>query len=130
MIGLIFDGLKTVFGWVRDKSKAKHERSMAALELEKRLLLSKQEANSNWELHQLQDKDKLLRWCAFFLFASPLIAAFISPDLGRRVHHAWAMLPHWQANVLSGICLAVFGMRKIPQVLSATVGSIVQAIRK
>lgn len=130
MISLLVDGVKTVFGWLGEKSKAKHERTMAALELEKRLLLSQQEANSKWEIAQLNDKDKLLRWAAFILFASPLLAALISPEWGHRVQEAWHMLKDWQANVLSGMCLAVFGMRSIPNVLGAAVGSIKEGLKK
>lgn len=130
MISLILDGIKTIFGWVGDKQKAKHERDMAALELEKRLLLSQHEANSNWEIEQLKDKDKVLRWAAFLLFASPLLATIVSPELGQKVQLGWHALHPWQANVLSGMCLAVFGMRKIPQIVGATVGNVVQALKK
>jgi len=130
MISLIVDGVKTVFGWLGEKSKAKHERSMAALELEKRLLLSQQESNSKWEIAQLNDKDKLLRWAAFILFASPLLASLISPEWGHKVQEAWHMLKDWQSNVLSGMCLAVFGMRSIPNVIGSAIGSIKEALKK
>jgi hypothetical protein len=130
MIGLIVDSVKTVFGWLTEKSKAKHERTMAQLELEKRLLLETTKANSDWEIAQLNDKDKILRWASFLLFASPLLASFINPSWGERVQHAWHMLPDWQSNVLSGICLAVFGMRKVPQILGATINAIVKPIRE
>ena len=129
MLSLIFDGIKTVIGWTREKAKAKHDRTMAALELDKRLLLSKQEANSQWEISQIKDKDKVLRWAAFVLFASPLLASLINPDFGNRVQQAWHSLPDWQANVLSGICLAVFGMKKIPQIMGSITGSITQALK-
>lgn len=130
MISLIVDGVKTVFGWIAQKSKAKHEKEMAALELEKRLLLSQHEANSQWEIAQLKDKDKLLRWGAFLLFASPLLASLISPEWGHRVQSAWHVLEPWQSNVLSGMCLGVFGMRKIPELLGRTVGNIKQGLKQ
>jgi len=130
MISLILDGVKTVVGWFTEKAKAKHEREMASIELEKRLLLSKQEANSKWEIAQLNDKDKILRWAAFVLFASPLLAALINPAWGHKVQSAWHMLKPWQANVLSGMCLAVFGMRKVPEVLGMTVGAIKEGLSK
>lgn len=128
ILQLLFNGVKTLVNWQREKSVAKHERDMAQLQLERRLLLSKQEANSQWEIAQLNDKDKLLRWAAFLLFASPLVTSFISPELGARVQHAWHTLPIWQANVLSGMCLGVFGRRQIPEILGATVGSVKEAL--
>lgn len=130
MIGLIYDGLKTIFGWYTEKKKAKHERDMAEIDLEKRLLLSQQEANSKWERAQLNDKDKTLRWASFLLFASPLLASLINPQYGKYVQNAWHSLPQWQANVLSGMCLAVFGIRKIPELVGSTVGAVVSAVRK
>lgn len=130
MIGLIVEGIRTVFGWAKEKSKAKHEKEMAQLELEKRLLLSQNEANSKWEMAQLNDKDKILRWAAFILFASPLLAALVSPEWGHKVQEAWHMLQPWQSNVLSGMCLAVFGMRKIPDLLGACSGAIRQGLTK
>ena len=130
MLSLILDGVKTVFGWIGAKSKAKHERTMAALELEKRLLLSTQEANSKWEIAQLNNKDKMLRWAAFILFASPLLAGLINPDWGQRVQEMWHLLKDWQANVISGMCLDVFGMRSIPNILGASIGAIREGFKK
>ena len=130
MLSLIVDSVKTVFGWIAEKSKAKHEKEMAVIELEKRLLLSKQQANSQWEIAQLKDKDKWLRRGAFLLFASPLIASLISPEWGVKIQAAWHTLPLWQSNVLSGICLGVFGMRKIPELIGTTLGHIKQGLKK
>lgn len=130
MISIIFDGVKTIVGWLAEKSKARHERDMAQLQLEKRLLLSEQEANSKWEIAQLNDKDKILRYCAFVLFASPLIASLISPNWGHKVQLAWQMMKPWQANVLCGMCCAVFGMRKVPNIIGSIVGSIKEGLKK
>jgi len=77
VISLLVEGIKTVFGWAKEKSIAKHQRNMAQIQNETELLLSKQKANSEWEMAQLNDKDKVLRWAAFLLFASPLLAHLI-----------------------------------------------------
>lgn len=124
LVKLAVSGVKTLVNWGKEKTVAKHKREMAQIELETRLLLSQTEANSKWEMAQLNDKDKILRWAAFILFASPLLAHFISPELGKRIQDAWHMLPDWQSNVLSGMCLAVFGMKKIPELLGSAVGAI------
>lgn len=129
MIGLILEAGKTFFKWMKEKSVAKHERNMAALELEKRLLLSKQEANSQWEIAQLKDKSKFLRWAAFLLFASPLLISFISPSYGREIQQFWHTMPAWQADGLKGFCLAVFGMRQVPMALQGIVGAVKQGLK-
>lgn len=130
MFPLIIGAIKTVFGFIGDKTKAKHERDMAQLTLETRLLLSEQQANSKWEIAQLNDKDKLLRWAAFLLFASPLIAYWISPELGQRVQLGWHSLQSWQSDGLSGMCLAVFGIRKIPELIGSTIGAVKDGLKK
>jgi len=128
MLSLIVDAVKTVFGWMGDKSKAKYARDMAALELEKRLLLSKHEANSQWEIAQLKDKDKSLRWTAFLLFASPLIVGIINPAWGHRIEGVWSSLSALQHDVLTAMCLAVFGMRSSITAIGGIVGSVKQAL--
>lgn len=130
IFGLIFDAVKTGFGWHREKKKAEHEREMAKISNETRLLLSTNEANSKWSMAQLNDKDKILRVAAFALFSSSFWSHLISPEFGRLVQGAWASMPHWQANVLSGMSLSVFGLKKIPQLVGATVGAITQALKR
>lgn len=130
MIGLVLEGVKTVFGWMKEKSKAKHEKNMAVLELEKRLLLSRQQANSQWELAQLKNKDKIMRWCAFLLFASPLIAYWISPSFGKEVQAGWSFIEPWQAEVLKSMCLAVFGYRACGKLVGSITGNIAQSLKK
>lgn len=129
MISMILDGVKTLVGWFKESAKAKHEKNMAVIDLEKRLLLSKQEANSQWELHQLKDKDKLIRFLAFMLFASPLIANLISPEWGTWVQRGWHSLTPLQAEMLRGICGAVFGYKPVANMVGAITGSITDAIR-
>lgn len=130
MISLILDGIKTIFGWVKEKSKAKHERNMAQIQNEARLLSERESNNSKWAMAQLNDKDKLIRISAFILFSSSFWSHLISPEFGKVVHQAWASMPHWQANVLSGMSLSVFGLKKIPQLIGSTIGAIKEGLAK
>ena len=130
MLSLIFEGVKMVFGWAKDKSKAKHERNMAQIQNETRLLLQKETNNAKWAMAQLNDKDKIIRMAAFILFSSSFWSHLISPEFGALVQGAWQSMPHWQANVLSGMSLSVFGLKKIPQLLGATVGAIKAGLSK
>jgi len=130
MISLIFEGIKTIFGWVKEKSQAKHERNMAQIRNEARLLEEKETNNSKWAMAQLNDKDKLLRISAFILFSSSFWSHLVSPSFGKLVQESWSSMPHWQAEVLAGMSLSVFGLKKIPQIIGATVGIIKEAIQK
>ena len=126
MFSLILEGVKTVFGWAKDKAKAKHDRNMAQINNEARLLQSRETNNAKWEMAQLNDKDKFIRICAFLLFASPVLAYWISPELGARVQEGWNQLTPMQADVLRGICLAVFGIKKFSEGLGSTVAALRQ----
>lgn len=130
IVGLIFEAIKTGFGWFKEKKKAKHAREMAQIENETRLLLSTNEANSKWDMAQLNDKDKIIRIAAFALFSSSFWSHLISPEFGQLVQGAWSSMPHWQANVLSGMSLSVFGLKKIPQLVGTTVGAIRQGLSR
>ncbi len=127
---LIFSGISTVFGFFKERAHAKQDLKLAEIEARKQMVLSREQANSEWELAQLADKDKVMRWSAFLLFASPLLASFISPQAGAWVQHAWHSLEPWQADGLSAMCLAVFGYRSIPRVIGNTVNSVAAALRK
>lgn len=124
MISEIVKMASWVFNVFKEKRNAAKDLKLAEVEAKKKIMLSDTQANTAWELAQLSDKDKYLRWAAFLLFSSPLIACLISPEWGVRVKEAWGQLPEWQANVLSGMCLAVFGLKKIPHLVGATVRAV------
>lgn len=125
----LLEGAKELFGFLKQKSVLKRKIEIATLENKSRLALAKESHNSAWETAQLGDKDKLLRIAAFILFSSTLWSNFISPELGQRVANAWHLVPLWQANVLSGMCLAVFGMKQLPNFVGAVVGNIAQSLK-
>lgn len=128
ILDTIFSGITTAFGYFKEKTKAKHELEMASIKAKTEVVLSRERANSEWELAQLRDKDKFLRWAAFMLFASPLLAALINPEWGKYVQSAWHSLQDWQANALSGICLSVFGLKSIPRLIGSSVGAVKDAL--
>ena len=126
MLSLIVEGVKTVFGWAKEKAKAKHEKTMARINNETRLLSDHLQANSKWEMAQLNDKDKLIRIGAFLLFASPILGYWISPAIGARVQEGWNQLTPMQAEVLKIICCAVFGIKKATELAGGLVGALRQ----
>lgn len=102
MIGEIFGFGKTLLSWFKDRSKAKQELKMAEIKAKTQIVLSENTANSEWELAQLTDKDKLIRWAAFLLFASPLISYWISPRLGDIVMMGWHKWSHGNLTFYQG----------------------------
>lgn len=127
MIGFIFQLAKTFLSRATETREEKHKLRMQKLKGE--LIASEYAANHTGSLRPvtappLPDRDGLLRWAAFLLFASPLIAGLVSPVFGERVLRAWHLLEPWQEKILSGMCLATFGVRAIPNMIGAIVDSI------
>ena len=130
IISIVTQFATTLIGWLKDKSQAKHDLDMATIQAKTQVVLSRTQANTEWELAQLNDKDKGLRWASFVLFASPLIASWISPTFGKYVQAGWAALQPWQANVLAGMSLAVFGLKTIPRLVGSTVAAVVDSLNR
>ena len=61
-----------------EKAAAKHKLEISVLENKARLALAEHEANSEWEMAQLQDKDKILRWFSYTMFTAPIVITVIT----------------------------------------------------
>ena len=130
MFSSIIELIKLGLGFVKERSQAKHDRNMAAITEQKRQIEDRDNKTHAWDMAQLNDKDKALRIMAFILFISPGIGYIISPAVGDCIERFWTMIPQWQADVLSGMCLAVFGRQHIPNMLGAVISTISKAARK
>jgi len=130
MIKIIFSIIKTVLSFVVEKYEGKHKRNMAAIQAQTDILLDPNVRTWSWDMAQLNDKNKVIRMLAFLMFASPWFGYVISPDLGAIIERGWTSLPDWQANALSGFCLAVFGMQHIHNFIGGTFSAISKGIRK
>jgi hypothetical protein len=71
-----------------------------------------------------------MRWAAFLLFASPLLAYWISPTFGRHIQLGFASLEPWQSECIKSMCLAVFGYKYVPHMLGYTVSCAKKIIKK
>lgn len=120
---------KTIFGFILEKYEKKHRRNIAAIESQTNKILDPRAMSHSWDMAQLNDRSRLLRILAFIMFASPWFGYVIHPELGIHIEKAWSIMPEWQANVISGMCLAVFGMHHIPNLIGATVSSVVRSIK-
>jgi len=124
MIGLIAQLAKTFLSRATETREEKHKLRIDTITAEQTAVADPRVRTPNKAAYP--NTDGLLRWAAFLLFASPLIAGLISPEFGQRVLRAWHLLEPWQEKILSGMCLATFGMRSIPNLI----GGIVDSIRR
>lgn len=126
MFSLLLPLFKTFFERRSETKTSQHALDLQRLEAELQQLKKNPNAIKSWETRSSVNTDRVMRWAAFLLFASPLLAGLISPSFGHQVLKAWQLLEPWQEKILSGMCLATFGMRSIPSLI----GSIVESVRR
>ena len=107
-----------------EKSMAKHKLELNVLENKARLALAEHEANSEWEMAQLQDKDKILRWFSYTMFTTPVIITVISPEWGKQIFQNLEYAPSWVVEVWIAMNGAVWGLSSLKNVVPSVVGSI------
>ena len=107
-----------------EKSMAKHKLELNVLENKARLALAEHEANSEWEMAQLQDKDKILRWFSYTMFTAPIVITVVNPDWGRRIFENLEYAPSWVVEVWIAMNGAVWGLSSLKNVVPSVVGSI------
>ena len=107
-----------------EKTAAKHKLELNVLENKARLALAKHEANSEWEMAQLQDKDKILRWFSYTMFTAPIVITVISPEWGKQIFQNLEYAPSWVVEVWIAMNGAVWGLSSLKNVVPSVVGSI------
>ncbi|ACJ21260.1 hypothetical protein CbuK_A0027 (plasmid) [Coxiella burnetii CbuK_Q154] len=95
-----------MLNWLKIRAEKTQELKIAEIEARKEMVLSKQTTIAQWELAQLVDKDKILRYSSFLLFSSPLWSRFLGPTIHRYVLDLWKGMTPFQDNVLAMICAA------------------------
>ena len=86
--------------------------------------LAEHEANSEWEMAQLQDKDKILRWFSYTMFTAPIVITVISPEWGKQIFQNLEYAPSWVVEVWIAMNGAVWGLSSLKNVVPSVVGSI------
>ncbi len=129
-IKIIWSIVKAIFEGLKKRSQETQDLKLAEIKARKEMVLSKQLAVAQWELAQLVDKDKPLRFLSFVLFSSPFWSGFFGPDFHQYALGLWHSLTPFQENILAMICAAVFGRKTIPNFIGGTVQAVVGGFRK
>jgi len=107
-----------------EKAKGKLALDKAEIDNKIRLMLSTQSYNKEWEIAQIRDKDKSLRWFSFILMSAPFIVALFDPN---AVNHyfsvALASVPDWWIKAYMGIVGAIWGLSSLKNITPAIINS-------
>ena len=106
------------------KSKAKADLELAVIQNKTRLALSENEANHDWEMAQLQDKDKWLRWFSYSMFTAPILVMVVAPEHGKRIFENLEYVPSWLIEIWIALNGAVWGLSSLKGVVPSVLGSV------
>ena len=113
--------------WLKNraaKSKAKADLELAIIQNKTRLALSENEANHEWEMAQLQDKDKWLRWFSYSMFTAPILVMVVAPEHGKRIFENLEYVPSWLIEIWIALNGAVWGLSSLKGVVPSVIGSV------
>ena len=75
--------------------QARHNLKLAGITNRTRLLLSKEEANHEWEMRSLETSPKVLKYFSFVMFSAPIVVTIVSPTVGTELWNNLALVPDW-----------------------------------
>lgn len=107
-----------------EKAQAKHKLEMAIIENKARLAAAKDQANADWEMAQLEDKDKVLRWFSYTMFTAPIVITVVSPEWGKQIFQNLEYAPSWVVEVWIAMNGAVWGLSSLKNVVPSVVGQL------
>lgn len=105
-------------------SAAKHTRELAVINNQARLASSEESHNHEWEMASLKNQDTSLRWCSFWLFATPILVTVIWPEKGAAIWTNLELVPQWFVTVFISMIGGIWGIvelkKAIPAILAGT----------
>jgi hypothetical protein len=107
-----------------EKALAKHQLHLAVMQNKARLATAETEANSEWEMAQLEDKDRFLRWFSYTMFTAPIVITVLAPEYGRRIFENLEYVPEWMVQVFVAMNGAVWGLSSLKNVVPTFVGQL------
>ncbi len=127
MLGIL-TGIATLantwFEGRNEKQKAKIELNRAEADNKIRLLRDINQYNKEWEIAQILDKDKFLRWLSFVLFSAPFIVALFDPQaVNYYFTIALAHVPTWWTKSFMSIVGAIWGLSSLKNITPAIINA-------
>ncbi len=116
-------------GRVKLKEK-KMEVKMAIEDNRATLARDKDSHNHDWEMANLEDKDRWLRRISFGMFSAPFIWALFDPE-GVKAYFetALAAMPEWYIQLYAAMVGGVWGFAALKNSIPAIVGGVKKALK-
>ena len=129
MIGPILTALVTpLTNWFTTRQKLNAAKLETKLKIEankQRLAMDTQTNNHSWEMANLTDKDKILRWGSFILFTAPFIVALFAPHhIELYFQHSLAPIPEWWKKTYMAMVGGIWGISSLKNIVPAIVDQV------
>lgn len=123
--------LKDVFGifsgWLSNRQKLAFEKQKTKIVIEQnkqRLAKDRQQYNHEWEMANLADKDRLLRWTSFIMFSAPFVVAIFAPDhIQVYFQHSLKDIPSFWKDTFIAINGGIWGLSSLKNVVPGVIGA-------
>ncbi|QYK03122.1 hypothetical protein [Shewanella psychrotolerans] len=126
---LLVEPIKLWFETRKQKAAAKAARDIAVLNNQARLAQDEQSHNHDWEMANLADKDKGLRYVSYSMFALPILITVIYPQHGQEIFTNLDLVPDWWVKTFISINGGVWGIVELKRVAPALISAIKGAVK-
>jgi hypothetical protein len=133
-LSFIIDPISKVFtSWNDGRVKLKGQDldiKMAVKENKARLLRDTNSNNHDWEMANLEDKDRWLRRISFGMFSAPFIWALFDPE-GVQAYFDVALkaMPEWYIQLFAAMVGGVWGFAALKNSIPAIIGGVKKALK-
>jgi hypothetical protein len=131
MIGIIASLAKPLVTGAVSYLQTGQEMKAAEKENKARLLRDTKSNNHEWEMANLQDKDKWLRRISFTMFSTPFVVALFDPVAVEQYFNvALSAIPEWYVQIFCSMIAGVWSVSALKNTAPALVNGVVKALRK
>lgn len=128
--GPLIDGVKEWNNGRVELKKKKMDIKNAVAENKARLLRDTNSNNHEWEMANLEDKDKWLRRISFSMFSAPFIWALFDPKgVETYFKTALAAMPEWYIQLYAAMVGGVWGFAALKNSIPSIVGGVKKALK-
>ena len=131
MLTLIGGIITNLIGMGADHLEGNRKMKQAEATNKARLLQDTNSNNHEWEMANLQDKDKWMRRISFAMFTWPFIWVYFDPTEAQNYFTILDQyLPEWYKQTYMGITGGIWGISALKNAVPGLVSGIVNAMRK
>lgn len=130
MWSLLIEPIKIWLTTRKEKQQAKAQRDIAVINNQARLASDEQSNNHDWEMANLADKDKGLRYISYSMISLPILITVLAPERGQAIFNNLELVPDWWVQIFIAINGGVWGIVELKRAAPALISAVKGALKK